>query len=148
MAARPLIFEDRADAGRQLAASLPPLDPADTIVIALPRGGVPVAAEICTANDLPLDLILVRKIGAPGQPELAIGAVTDGKAPQITVNDAIARHFGLSADEIEKMGRALLPEIERRRQSYLSGRDRMVLKARRWSSSMMAWPPVRRCAPA
>ncbi len=96
MTVRPLIFKDRADAGRQLAAALPPLAPENSVVIALPRGGVPVAAEICAAKNLPLDLILVRKIGAPGQPELAVGAVTDGEVPLITVNDPVARLFRLS----------------------------------------------------
>jgi putative phosphoribosyl transferase len=130
MASRPMFFKDRADAGRQLAAALPPLDPENTIVVALPRGGVPVAAEICAARDLPLDLVLVRKIGAPGQPELAVGAVTDGNDPQINVNDAVARLFRLSADEVERMGHALLPEIERRRQTYLSGRQALALKGK------------------
>ena len=65
MGHQPLIFRDRADAGQQLAAALPRFDAEDTIVAALPRGGVPVAAEICAANNLPLDLVLVREIGAP-----------------------------------------------------------------------------------
>ncbi len=125
-----LIFRDRADAGLQLAAALPRFDAKDTIVVALPRGGVPVAAEICAAHNLPLDLVLVRKIGAPGRPELAVGAVTDGARPQVIVNDAIARSFRLSTDAVEDMGRKLLPEIERRRQTYLSGRKSLVLKGK------------------
>lgn len=127
---QPLIFRDRADAGQQLAAALPRFDVEDTIVVALPRGGIPVAAEICAARYLPLDLVLVRKIGAPGRPELAVGAVTDGATPQVIVNDAIARSFRLSADAVEDMGRKLLPEIERRRQVYLSGRNPLVLKGK------------------
>ncbi|WP_211605509.1 phosphoribosyltransferase [Jannaschia faecimaris] len=124
------MFQDRADAGRRLAAALPPLDAANAVVVALPRGGIPVAAEICATHGVPLDLVLVRKIGAPGQPELAIGAVTDGSVPQVIVNEAIARQFGLSADKVRGMGQTLLPEIERRRQSYLSGRDPLALQGK------------------
>ncbi len=123
MKAQPLFFNDRVDAGQKLAAALPRLDPANTVVLALPRGGVPVAAEICAAHGLPLDLILVRKIGAPGQPELAVGAVTDGNAPQVIVNHSVARSHRLSSEDVEAMGRQLLPEIERRRQAYLAGRQ-------------------------
>ncbi|MEK6216630.1 MAG: phosphoribosyltransferase family protein [Boseongicola sp.] len=120
---RPLIFNNRSDAGKQLAAALPELDSSNTVVVALPRGGVPVAAQICAAFELPLDLVLVRKIGAPGHPELAVGAVTDGPDPQVTVNQSIAHLLGLSRTEVENMGQELLPEIERRRRTYLSDRE-------------------------
>lgn len=124
------LFADRAEAGRRVAALLPPLDPADTVVLALPRGGVPVAAEICRAQGLPLDLVFVRKIGAPGQPELAVGAVVDGTAPQIVVNEDVARLFGLDHAEVERMGRDKLPEIARRRELYLGGRAPLPLAGR------------------
>lgn len=127
MSDQPLVFEDRADAGRRLAFALPRLDPDETVVIALPRGGVPVASEICAVHGVPLDLVLVRKIGAPGQPELAVGAITDGDTPQVTVNAGVARYFGLSQQDVEEMGLALLPEIEQRRQSYLGGRAPLPL---------------------
>ena len=127
MTAAQLIFDDRADAGRRLDAALPPLDQAETVVIALPRGGVPVAAEICSARELPLELVLVRKIGAPGRRELAVGAVTDGPDPHVTVNRRTARHFGLSPADFESMGRDLLPEIERRRATYLGKREPAAL---------------------
>jgi hypothetical protein len=71
-------FIDRTDAGRQLAKALARYKNQRPVVLALPRGGVPVAAEVATALDAPLDLILVRKIGVPSQPELAMGAVVDG----------------------------------------------------------------------
>ncbi len=122
-----LIFKDRADAGQRLARALPPLDPDQTVVMALPRGGVPVAAEICAARGLPLDLVLVRKIGAPGQPELAVGAVTDGPDPHVTVNVDVAHAFGLSRTDVESMGKTLLPEIDRRRKAYLAGRTSLDL---------------------
>lgn len=130
MSSQPLIFKNRAEAGQRLADALPALDPGETVVIALPRGGVPVAAEICAAHGLPLDLILVRKIGAPGQPELAVGAITDGETPQVRVNDSIARYCGLSRSDVRKMGYALLPEIDQRRQRYLRGRAPLSLEGK------------------
>lgn len=130
MAGQRLIFRDRTEAGQQLAAALPALDPDETVVVALPRGGVTVAAEICAAHGLPMDLLLVRKIGAPGQPELALGAVTDGAKPRFAINENIARQFHLTRDEVEDMGRNLLPEIERRRQTYLTGRAALPLEGK------------------
>ncbi|MFQ6549399.1 phosphoribosyltransferase [Aestuariibius sp. 2305UL40-4] len=124
MSWRGAMFADRVEAGRALAAALPPLDPEDTVVVALPRGGVPVAAEICRARGLPMDLVFVRKIGAPGQPELAVGAIVDGDRPVVERDDRIAGAFGLSAEEVAAMGRDLLPEIARRKARYLAGRAR------------------------
>ncbi|NNE79189.1 MAG: phosphoribosyltransferase [Silicimonas sp.] len=114
-------FNDRRDAGRQLAAALPELDPATTVVIALPRGGVPVAEEICNARHLPLDLVLVRKIGVPRQPEVAAGAIVDGAPAKVFVNQQVAKRAGLSEETVRKMGQDLLPEIERRKAQYLKG---------------------------
>ncbi len=119
-----MIFKNRAEAGQRLAAAIPVADAQNSVVIALPRGGVPVAAEICAAHGLPLDLVLVRKIGAPGQPELAVGAVTDGDRPHVTVNEGVASILDLSRADVETMGEALLPEIERRRTRYLGARKR------------------------
>ena len=116
------LFSDRADAGRQLAAALPDLDAASTVVIALPRGGVPVAAEICSARHLEMDLVFVRKIGAPGHSELAIGAIVDGDDPQVVVNREIAGELGVSIAEVQQLGIDKLPEIERRKSLYLAGR--------------------------
>lgn len=115
------LFRDRKDAGQRLVAALPPLDPADTVVLALPRGGVPVAAEICKALGAPMDLVFVRKIGAPRNPELAVGAITNGDAAHVTVNTHVAHLLGLSDAQVRSMGNALLPEIERRRDLYLAG---------------------------
>ena len=78
-----MLFQDRTHAGRRLARALAKYKARHPIVLALPRGGVPVAAEVATALDAPLDLVLVRKIGVPGQPELAMGAVTDGEKATI-----------------------------------------------------------------
>lgn len=121
------VFQDRRDAGRQLAAALPKLDQKNTVVVALPRGGVPVAEEICMQFHLPLDLVFVRKIGVPYQPELAVGAVVDGDTPEIIVNPQIAQYAGLSQDDIARMAQALLPEIARRKETYLQGAVRPEL---------------------
>jgi putative phosphoribosyl transferase len=123
-------FADRTDAGKQLAAALPTLAPDGTVVVALPRGGVPVAEEICKAYHLPLDLVFVRKIGVPGQPEVAIGAIVDGENPKVVINEKIASHAGVTAARIEEMGHALVPEIERRRALYFQGRQRPELKGK------------------
>src|SRR4051812_42403055 len=82
-------FKDRRDAGRQLAKALAGYRGVDAIVLALPRGGVPVAFEVAKALGLPLDIALVRKIGAPGFPEVGLGAVVDGDDPQIVLNDDV-----------------------------------------------------------
>ena len=74
-------FRDRCDAGRQLAARLAKYKGQHTVLLALPRGGVPVAAEVAVVLGAPIDLVLVRKIGVPSQPELAMGAIVDGESP-------------------------------------------------------------------
>ena len=115
-------FTDRADAGRQLAAKLLPMGLDDPVVYALPRGGVPVALEIALALRAPLDLVLVRKIGAPGAPELALGAVVDGENPQTVVNEEVRRQSGADDAFIERARNRELAELERRRTRYLAGR--------------------------
>jgi predicted phosphoribosyltransferase len=94
------------------------------VVLALPRGGVPVAAEVARAIDAPFDLILVRKIGVPFQPELAMGAVVDGNAPIIVRNEDVIRLSGISESEFKAVCDNELAEIERRRQRYLGSRER------------------------
>lgn len=81
-----LPFADRRDAGRRLAAAVEGLDLADPVVLALPRGGVPVGYEVARRLHAPLDILLVRKIGAPGHEEYGIGAVIDGASPQIVID--------------------------------------------------------------
>jgi predicted phosphoribosyltransferase len=88
----------------------------------LPRGGVPVAAEVATALGAPLDLILVRKIGVPSQPELAMGAVVDGASPLIVRNEHVIRVTGVSGADFQAVCARELQEIERRRKSYLGAR--------------------------
>lgn len=118
-------FAGRKEAGRLLAARVAALRLRDPVVFALPRGGVPVAAEVADALHAPLDLVLVRKIGAPGQPELALGAVVDGDAPETVLNPHIVAATGASVAFIEAARRRELAEIERRRTRYLAGHSRV-----------------------
>jgi putative phosphoribosyl transferase len=123
-------FQDRADAGRQLARALAAYKGQQPVVLALPRGGVSVAAEVAAALDTPLDVILVRKIGVPFQPELAMGAVVVGDEPLIVRNEAVIRHAGIGEAAFQAVCDSELAEIERRRQRYLGGRERIEVAGR------------------
>ena len=124
-------FDDRAAAGRALAARFAATRwPAPPLVLALPRGGVPVAAEVALALKAPLDLLLVRKIGAPLQPELAVAAVVDGASPEIVVDEETAALAGADRAYIEREAALELREIERRRRVYLGDRPPPVLTGR------------------
>jgi putative phosphoribosyl transferase len=112
------MFTDRRDAGRQLASRLKLMQLGDPIVLALPRGGVPVGYEIALALDAPLDVLLVRKIGYPGQPELALGAVIDGADPEIVINESAAAHLDNAEEYIEREATQQLKVIEERRRQY------------------------------
>ncbi len=128
-----MIYRDRRDAGRRLAQELAHYKSDAPVVLALPRGGVVVAAEIAEALNAPLDLVLVRKIGVPFQPELAMGAVVDGRDPHIIRNEDIIAATGISEEEFQEVCKAELSEIDRRRELYLAGhprsdvRDRVVI---------------------
>jgi putative phosphoribosyl transferase len=108
-------FKDRADAGRRLARALASYKDEQPVVLALPRGRVPVAAEVAAALDAPLDLILVRKIGVPFQPELAMGAVVDGDEPLVVRNEEVIRLAGIDEAAFHAVCEGELAEIERRR---------------------------------
>jgi putative phosphoribosyl transferase len=125
-----MAFEDRVDAGRKLAAALTPYKDKSPAILALPRGGVPVAAEIATMLAAPLDLILVRKIGVPGNRELAMGAVVDGATPIVVRNEEIIQLIGIGESEFKAVCDRELEEIERRRLRYLGGRERVNLAGR------------------
>jgi putative phosphoribosyl transferase len=122
---------DRVTAGRLLGRRLlalhllPPL-----VVLALPRGGVPVGAAVAEALQAPLDLLLVRKIGAPWQPELALAAVVEGDPPDIVVDEAVPRDLDRHSAYIEAQARLQLREIARQRRAYLSGRPAPALEGR------------------
>ena len=116
-------FKDRVDAGQKLAEALAHYKDQRPIVLALPRGGVPVAAEVALALDAPLDIILVRKIGAQMQPELALGAVVDGGKPVVVRNQEVIDATGTTDAEFEVIRDQELAEIERQRARFLGGRQ-------------------------
>jgi len=111
-------FHDRIEAGRALARALVKYKGQPVAVYALPRGGVQVAAEIAAALNAPLDVLLVRKIGVPVQPELAMGAVVDGGKPIVVRNSDIMRLMGVTNAEFDAICERELAEIERRRKVY------------------------------
>ena len=113
------IFQNRESAGRDLAKEVAAKSLPDPVVLALPRGGVPVAAEIAKVLKAPLDLLMVRKIGVPWQPELAAAAVIDGKDPQIVINQEVCALADVSRSYIDEAAKNELEEIERRRKLYL-----------------------------
>jgi putative phosphoribosyl transferase len=116
-------FADRTEAGRALAQRLLRMAlPAPIVVLALPRGGVPIGAEVARAFDAPLDLLLVRKIGAPWQRELAVAAVVDGQPPDIVLDEETMAATGIDRAHVEAEAEKELQEIERRRRAYLGRR--------------------------
>lgn len=123
-------FKDRADAGRKLAKALAKYKKQQPVILALPRGGVPVAAEVAAVLDAPIDLMLVRKIGVPFQPELAMGAVVDGAAPIIVRNEDVISLAEIDEAKFKAVCDSELAEIERRRQRYLGSRERVEVSGR------------------
>ncbi|MFT3931094.1 MAG: phosphoribosyltransferase family protein [Spongiibacteraceae bacterium] len=111
-------FSNREEAGAELAARLRERAWRNPIVFALPRGGVPVAFEIASALRAPLDVVLVRKIGAPMQKELAIGAITDGNPPHIFIDPQLVSALGVRQSYIQQETARQLDEIKRRRDLY------------------------------
>jgi putative phosphoribosyl transferase len=124
------LFRDRSDAGRQLAERIAVLNLHKPLVLALPRGGVPLAIEIAKTLQAPLDLLLVRKIGLPWQPELAVGAVLDGTKPHTVINEEVARRAHIDEADIARMARVQLEEIEHRRRMWLSHRAHLPIQGR------------------
>lgn len=122
------VFADRRQAGRELARLLPPLESADTVVLALPRGGVPVAYEIAHAIGAPLEVFLVRKLGTPGHEELAMGAIASGGIR--VLNDDVVHGLGIRPDQIDVVARREQEELTRREAVYRSGRPLPELKGR------------------
>lgn len=124
------LFEDRRDAGRRLAEKLESYaNRPDVIVLGLPRGGVPVAFEVATALNAPMDVFIVRKIGVPGHPELAMGAIASGGA--FYLNEDVVRQLYISKDAIESVIEKETVELKRREQLYRAGRRALELKNRR-----------------
>ena len=113
------LFDDRRDAGRRLAAALTRYRDSRPVVLALPRGGVPVGFEVAKALAAPLEVLIVRKIGAPGHPELGLGAIVDGNEPQLVLNEEVVRQVRPPPGYIDEEMRRQLAEIERRRRRYV-----------------------------
>jgi putative phosphoribosyl transferase len=121
-------FRDRKEAGRALAAKLGHLRGTDAVVVALPRGGVPVADEVARALDAPLDVIVVRKVGVPGQPELAMGAI--GEDGVRVVNDEIVRAVGATPTDFDRVERREREELQRRAERFRGATPRVDLAGR------------------
>ena len=127
------MFENRVQAGRQLAARLQHLrdePPTDVVVLGLPRGGVVVAAEVAACLRAPLDVLVVRKLRAPRQPELAIGAVADGVHPQRSLNDRVITTLGVGDEYLQNETAIQLDELRRLQALYRRGRSASPLTGR------------------
>lgn len=125
-----LPFADRVAAGRCLAEALLKFSVDKPLILALPRGGVPVAFEVAIELNADLDLLLVRKLGAPGQPELGIGAVIDGENPEVVLNHDIVQRLSLPAGYVHNEAHRQLREIERRREEYLGDKNPQPITGR------------------
>jgi putative phosphoribosyl transferase len=121
-------FTDRVDAGRRLVDRLRHLRSEDAVVLGLPHGGVPVAAEVARVLDAPLDVIVVRKLGVPLRPELAMGAVGEGGV--LVVNERVRRRVHVSEIEFAKVERRERAEVERRSLRFRGDRPRLVMEGR------------------
>lgn len=118
-----MTFADRSDAGRQLAEALMKYKDARPVVLALPRGGVPVGYEVAKALECPLDVIVSRKLGAPFAPELAMGAVVDGDNPEMVLNQDVIDAYEVSQEFLDREVEKELEEVARREEKYRLGRE-------------------------
>jgi len=125
-----MIFRDRTEAGQILAAEIARLELADPVVLALPRGGVPVGAAVAEALSAPLDLLIVRKVGAPGNPELAVAAIIDGDPPDVVLNRSIVEAYGLDEAEVAQLIKRERPELARRREAYRGSRRPLSVRGK------------------
>lgn len=123
-------FRDRRDAGRQLAALLEQFRADNPVVLALPRGGVPVAFEVAESLGAPLDILLVRKIGAPDQKEFGLGAVAEGPEPVILLDESLVRMVAPPAGYLEAETKRELEEMARRRARYAGSRQPVAIAGR------------------
>lgn len=124
------IFADRTQAGRQLAERLQRFKDENPLILALPRGGVPIGFEVAKQLKAPLDVVLVRKIGVPFQPELAYGAIVDGDQPELVVNEEVEEILHLPKEFLDEQSQHELKEIARRRDLYFAGRPRPEIRDR------------------
>lgn len=124
------MFRDRYDAGRRLGEKLISYKNEQPIVLAVPRGGVEVGYEVAKMLEAPLDVLVARKLGAPGQPELAMGAVIDGDSPSTVLNREVMDYFGVTQEFLDEAVHRELEEIRRRQQAYRGGRPGYSLQGR------------------
>jgi putative phosphoribosyl transferase len=124
-----MIFRNRADAGQKLAARLQKYANRDNvIVLAVPRGGVPIAYEVATALKLPLDVFVLRKLGVPGQEELAFGAIGSGGVR--VINPTVIQQLRISPSEIAAVAQAEKEELERRERLYRGDRPPLDVRGK------------------
>ncbi len=125
-----VVFDDRKEAGRKLAEKMKDLkDTAeDIVIIGLPRGGVPVAAEIARELGAPLDVIVLKKLGAPGRPELAVGALSE--SGDMHLNQDVIKNYGVKDDYLEKIKQKKMEEIEEQASLYREACNRIPLKGK------------------
>jgi putative phosphoribosyl transferase len=115
-----MMFADRVEAGRRLAGALGDIDGQDVVVLGVPRGGVEVAAEVARAHGWPLDIVIPRKVGAPLNPELGLGAIAPGVR---VLDERMIRQLGVTEDYLEREVAAQEEEIRRRTEAYRRGRE-------------------------
>ncbi|MEW6278160.1 MAG: phosphoribosyltransferase family protein [Candidatus Eremiobacterota bacterium] len=124
-----MYFEDRIDAGRRLARALEAYrGRSDVLVLALPRGGVPVAAEVARFLGVPMDVLVVRKVGVPWSPELALGAVASGGV--LVVNESVLSQVAVRQDELRRAVERERAEVARREQTFRGGRPALEVQGR------------------
>ena len=121
-------FRNRSDAGQRLADRLEHLRGKDAVILGLPRGGVPVAAEVARALAAPLDIILVRKLGVPAQPELGMGAI--GESDARVINPDVVRYAQVSEAQMAEVERRERAELQRRAQRFRGGAPHEPLAGR------------------
>ncbi|HTS94015.1 MAG TPA: phosphoribosyltransferase family protein [Stellaceae bacterium] len=125
-----MVFRDRREAGRLLAERLAGFREASPVVLGLPRGGVPVAFEIAQGLRAPLDVLLVRKVGVPWQPELALGAVSDGADPEIFIDQQLKAHFDIDDHYVAEACEREIAEIDRRRAAFRGNLEPLPVEGR------------------
>ena len=125
-----LTFENRDHAGRQLAERMGPLSLEQPVVYALPRGGVPIGVAVAQHLNAPLDLLLVRKIGAPGNPEVALGAIVEGEPPETIINEDVMRISGADDEFLAQARVQKVAELDVRRAHYVGDRPRVNPRGR------------------
>jgi putative phosphoribosyl transferase len=124
------VFRDRAEAGQRLGAALHRFIALSPVVLALPRGGVVVGAEVARALRAPLDIVVVRKLGAPRHSELAIGAVADVGGPRVLLDEGLVRRLGVDREYLEREVEEQVAEIHRREATYRGDRPPLAVEGR------------------